>query len=622
MKKLLGIVCLALCFFCGHSQSLQDTVALEAFIDGVMQTHLRDEHIVGGTVSIVKDGKILLAKGYGFSDEAKQTPVSADATLFRVGSVSKMFTWISVMQLVAKGTLDLNADINTYLKDFKIPATYPEPITLKHLMTHTPGFEDLVIGLFARDSTEMKPLKDILAQQIPVRVRPPGTISSYSNHGTAMAAYIVEQVSGMSLNDYVEQNILRPLGMSHTTLRQPLPPSLAPLLSKGYQYSGGVYTEKSLEFVPLYPAGSVSASATDMVPFMRALLENGKLGDVVILDSATLVLMKTPAHQHHPSVNPMRHGFIDMSRGGVEVIGHGGDTFWFHSMMALFPASNVGLFVSFNTDTGGGVASSVMDEFMDRYFPAAANASPATFSKEYLNRFAGKYRLNRHAYHDMTTVASMFNDATLAVEDSTRLRLSIGENVRILEPIDSLTFREKNKSRVFAFRKNDKGEIAMMFIGSIPIMAFDKVSGLKSAALHMFIFVAAIITAIVVLLFWPMAAWSRVGYQSHRMTKPLPYSARFVAWTNFLLLVIFYAVFASLANEDNVVNGLPTSLKILLWVPFINLILTLIMVVWWFRVITVKYHRLISRVYYTVICVVAVAAFWQLYYWNLIGPSY
>lgn len=622
MKRYLALLFVAASCFQLAAQSLTDTTALEAFIDGVMQTHLRDKHIMGGSVSIIKDGKILLAKGYGLADEAKHSPVSADATLFRVGSISKMFTWISVMQLVAKGKLDLNTDINTYLKDFKIPATYPEPITLKHLMTHTPGFEDLVIGLFAKDSAGMKPLKDILAQQIPARVRPPGTLASYSNHGTAMAAYIVEQVSGMSLNDYVEQNILNPLGMSRTTLRQPLPSSLAPMLSKGYQYSGGVYAEKSLEFVPLYPAGSVSSSATDMVPFMRALLENGKLGDVVILDSATLVLMKRPAHQHHPSVNPMRLGFIDMSRGGVEVIGHGGDTFWFHSMMALFPASNVGLFISFNTDTGGGVASAVMDEFMDRYFPAAASASSPSFSKDYLARFAGKYRVNRYAYHDMTSVASMLNDATITVEDSTRLRLSAGDIVRILEPLDSLTFREKNKSRVFAFRKNDKGEITHLFQAAIPVFAFDKVSGLKSAALHMLIFVAAIITAIVVLLFWPMAAWSRVGYQSHRMTKPLPYSARFVAWTNFLVLAIFYVGIASLANEDTIVNGLPTSLKILLWVPFINLILTLIMLVWWLRVITVKYHRLMSRLYYSIICVVAVAAFWQLYYWNLIGPSY
>lgn len=620
MKRILTILLVWSCALQGVAQSLQDTVALRAFIDGVMRTHLRDKHIAGATISIVKDGKVLLAKGYGFTDEKKQVPVRADSTLFRIGSISKMFTWFSVMQLVSQGKLDLQADINTYLKDFKIPATYPEPITLKHLMTHTPGFEDLVIGLFAKDSTGIKPLGQLLAGQIPDRVRPPGTFASYSNHGTGMAAYIVEQISGMSFNDYVEKNILSPLAMSRTSFRQPLPKALSPLMSKGYKYVGGVYTEKDFEFVPLYPVGAASASATDMVPFMRAMLEGGKLGNFTLLDSATLALMEAPAHQHHPSVNPMRYGFIDMSRSGVTVIGHGGDTFWFHSMMALFPASNLGLFVSFNTDTGSGVASAVMDEFIDRYFGEASLKAPMKVKKEFLNQFIGNYRANRYAYHDMTTVASMLNDAKITREDSTGLRLKVGENVVSLVPVDSLTFRDRNKSRVYAFGKNEKGEISQMFHGQLPIFVFDKVTGLKSAELHMMIFVVAIITAIIVLIFWPFVALSRYGYTSHRMTKPMPFACRFAAWTNFFFLMLFYCGIAMMADEDTIVNGLPTSMKVLLFVPFINILLTLWMLIWMFRVITVKYHRVVSRLYYFFITVVGAAALWQLYFWNLIGP--
>lgn len=619
MKKilLLSLFCLTQV---GFSQSVQDTVALRAFIDGVMKTHLRDKHIAGGTISIVKDGKVLLAKGYGFADDAKQTPVSADSTLFRIGSISKMFTWFSVMQLVSQGKLDLNADINTYLKGFKIPSTYPEPITLKHLMTHTPGFEDLVIGLFAKDSTGMKPLGEILAEQIPARVRPPGTHASYSNHGTGMAAYIVEQVSGMNFNDYVEKNIINPLGMTRTSFRQPLPKALSPLMSKGYKYQGGVFDERDFEFVPLYPVGAAASSATDMVPFMRAILEGGKLNGFTLLDSATLALMESPAHQHQANVNPMRHGFIDMSRKGVTVIGHGGDTFWFHSMMALFPASNMGLFISFNTNTGGGTASAVMDEFIDRYFAEGNLITPLNVNKEFLDRFTGKYRVNRYAFHDMTTVASMFNDASVTREDSTGLRVAAGENVRSFVPIDSLTFRERNKSGIIAFRKNDKGAISAMYYGAVPIIAFDKVSGLQSADLHIMIFVVAIVTGIVVLVFWPFVALSRLGYTSHRMTKPMPFAARFAAWTNFLFLIIFYCGVAMLANEDTIINGLPSSLKVILCIPFVNIALTLWMLVWMFRVVTVKYHRAASRLYYFFIVVVALAALWQLYFWNLIGP--
>ncbi len=601
------------------AQPLTDTVALEAFMDGVMETHFRDKHIVGATVSIIKDGKVLLAKGYGFTDERKQTPVRADASLFRIGSITKLFTWVSVMQLVQQGKLDLNADINTYLKDFKIPDTYPEPITLNNLMTHTPGFEDLVIGLFGKDSTTLKPLGEILKSQVPMRVRKPGTFASYSNHGTAMAAYIVEQVSGMPFNDYVEKNIIGPLGMTHTTLRQPLPTAFKPNMSKGYKYVEGIFSEQPFEYVPLYPAGSASTTAMDMVPFMRMFLENGKLNGAVVLDSATLALMKTPAHQHDPAVNPMRHGLIDMSRGGVEVIGHGGDTFWFHSMLALMPASNVGLFLSFNTDKGGGTSGVVMDEFLDRYFPESKQPAPPAFGKDYFARFAGKYRANRHAFSDYSSVAGMLNDASVTVLDSTGLRLRTGENVRDIVPIDSLVFREKNTSNRYVFQKDDKGNIRYLLVGSIPIFAFEKVGGLQSGDFHLMIFVLAIVTSIIALVFWPFVALSRIGYQSHRYTKPMPFNARLIAWLNFLVLLIFYLGMLTNANEEGVVYGTVTALKFFLYFPFVNLALTLGMLFWLARIIATGYHRVMSRLYYLLLCVVSLAALWQLYYWNMFG---
>ncbi|MBL7848087.1 MAG: beta-lactamase family protein [Cyclobacteriaceae bacterium] len=619
MKRLAFLFYFVIFTGSAFAQPLTDTVALEGFMDGVMETHFRDKHIVGAAVSIIKDGKVLLAKGYGYMDERNRIPVTANASLFRIGSITKLFTWVSVMQLVQQGKLDLNADVNTYLKDFQIPATYPEPITLNHLMTHTPGFEDLVIGLFGRDTTSLKPLEEILKNQIPARVRKPGTYASYSNHGTAMAAYIVELVSGMQFNEYVEKNIIGPLGMKQTTLRQPLPKEFVPQMSKGYKYEGGVFAEKPYEYVPLYPAGSAATTALDMVPFMRMFLENGQLNGAVILDSATLALMKTPAHQHDPAVNPMRHGLIDMSRGGVEVIGHGGDTFWFHSMLALMPASQTGIFLSFNTDTGGGTAGVVLDEFLDRYFPETTQPQPPKFSKDYLTRFAGKYRVNRHAYKDYSSVAGMLSDASVTVLDSTGLRLKVGETVRDLVPIDSLVFREKNTSNRYVFQKAEKGDIGVLLIGNVPILALEKVSGLKSADLHMFIFILAIITAVVTLLFWPIVALSRMGYQAHRYTKPMPFNARLIAWLNYLVLIIFYVGVTSNANEEGIVYGTVSALKFFLYFPFLNLLLTVGMLIWLVRILPTGYHRVMSRLYYLVLCLVSLAALWQLYYWNMFG---
>ncbi len=619
MKKFILLLVLISLSRPADAQPLSDTLALEAFMDGVMAATLRDKHIVGATVSIIQDGKPLLVKGYGFSDEAKQIPVQPRQDLFRIGSISKMFTWVSVMQLVAQGKLDLHADINTYLKDFQIPNTYPEPITLKNIMTHTPGFEDRFVGLFGRDTASMRPLGQLLAEDIPARVRKPGTYASYSNHGTALAAYLVELVSGMDFNDYVEKNIIAPLGMTSTSLRQPLPANLASRMSKGYKYTGGKYQEENFEFVPLYPAGSVSTTATDMILLMRAFLENGKVNGASILDSATLALMKTPAHRHHPAVNPMRHGFMDVSRGGVEVIGHGGDTFWFHSMMALFPQSNVGFFVSFNTDKGGGVYLDVMTEFMDRYFPESDKAPVIKVSKDYLNQFVGKYRANRHSYTDFTSVVAMMNDATVSLLDSTGLKMQAGERLYEYVPVDSLVFREKNSTSLVVFEKNQEGEVAQLFVGNMPIFSLYKVTGLKSAELHLFIFGAAIFLGLLAILFWPFVALSRIGYQSHRFTKPMPFNARLVAWLNFFVLLVFYLGIASNADEEGIVYGTSGALKVFLYFPFLIILLTVIMLVWLVRILPVRYHRVVSRLYYFLLCLTSVAALWQLYYWNMIG---
>ena len=150
----------------------------------------------------------MLAKGYGEDDRARHRAVEARRTLFRVGSVSKLFIWTAVMQLVERGKVDLDADVNRYLEGVEVPATFKEPVTLAHLMTHTAGFEDHVLGLFAHDATAVRPLRDLLAAELPARVRAPGVVAAYSNHGAALAMLVVEQVSGMPWTEYVETQIL------------------------------------------------------------------------------------------------------------------------------------------------------------------------------------------------------------------------------------------------------------------------------------------------------------------------------------------------------------------------------------------------------------------------------
>ena len=193
---------------------------VESFMDGIVPLQLKQSDIAGATVSVVKDGKLLFAKGYGYADVQNKKPVSAQETLFRPGSISKLFTWTAIMQLYEQGKLDLDRDINDYL-DFKIPDAFGKPITLKNVLTHTPGFEEQIKDLFTTDQTAPN-LGQYLKTHIPGRIYPPGTVPAYSNYATAIAGYIVERVSGRPFEQYVAENIMQPLKMTHSTFSQPL----------------------------------------------------------------------------------------------------------------------------------------------------------------------------------------------------------------------------------------------------------------------------------------------------------------------------------------------------------------------------------------------------------------
>ncbi|PYV64544.1 MAG: serine hydrolase, partial [Acidobacteria bacterium] len=219
---------------------------LQAFLDGMMPLQLAREDIAGAVITVVKDGKPFLAKGYGYSNVEKKIPVSTDATLFRPGSISKLFNWTGIMQQVELGKLDLDRDVNDYL-DFKIPQTYSKPITLRNIMTHTPGFEETEEELFVANASDLKPLDGYVKAHLPVRIFPPGTTPAYSNYATTLAGYILQRVSGEPFDDYVEHHVFQPLEMSHSTVRQPLPDNLKPLMSNGYDVASE--PAKPFEFV-------------------------------------------------------------------------------------------------------------------------------------------------------------------------------------------------------------------------------------------------------------------------------------------------------------------------------------------------------------------------------------
>jgi CubicO group peptidase (beta-lactamase class C family) len=507
---LILIMILGLTTACAQTMTAPD---VEAFLDGVMPLQLEREDIAGAVIAVVKDGHLLFAKGYGYSDVAKRTPVSAGATLFRPGSISKLFTWTSIMQLVEQKKLDLDRDVNDYI-DFKIPATYSQPIILRNIMTHTPGFEETIKDLFIANEKDLRPLGDYLKASLPERVFPPGTTPAYSNYATAVAGYIVQRISGEAYDDYVERHILEPLGMTHTTFRQPLPEALRPLMSNGYQAASK--PAHPFELVQAWPAGSASTTATDMARFMIAHLQDGQYENVRILQPETARLMHSAQFVAVPPLNSMCLGFYEETRNGQRIIGHGGDTAWFHSDLHLIPAANVGFFVSYNSAGTGQInaRSAVWEKFLDRYFPyQVPDAATSSTSAEDARLVSGSYLSSRRPETTLLSFISTVgvpkistnNDGTISTGD----REISGQPKRFRE-IAPLVFREVNGQARVAFKKDSSGRMIMGM--DYPFMVLQQAPWDESGVFNYVLIFGSLGVLVLTVVLWPVGALVRWHY--------------------------------------------------------------------------------------------------------------
>ncbi|HEU4517583.1 MAG TPA: serine hydrolase domain-containing protein, partial [Steroidobacteraceae bacterium] len=406
---------------------------LEAWLDGFLPFALARGDIAGGVVVVVKDGQVLLQKGYGYADVEKKKRVDAEATLFRPGSVSKLFTWTAVMQLVERGKLDLDADVNQYL-DFKIPpGPEGEPVTLRNLLTHTGGFEEALKELISEDPARIATLEATVKTWVPGRIFKAGTTPAYSNYGTGLAGYIVSRASGLSFDDYLDQNIFRPLGMSRSSFRQPLPEALAAGVAQGYEVASG--KAQGYELINLAPAGSLAATGADMARFMIAHLQKGALGDARILSEATAEQMHGTPLTLLPRVHRMMLGFYEQNYNGRRIIGHGGDTQWFHSNLHLFLDDGVGLFVSMNSGgkegASGDIRNALFEQFTDRYLPGPTldGAVDANTAAEHARMISGVYDISRRMDSSFFKLMSLAGPTKVTTNEDGTISVSLATNL-------------------------------------------------------------------------------------------------------------------------------------------------------------------------------------------------
>ncbi|HWN46968.1 MAG TPA: serine hydrolase [Steroidobacteraceae bacterium] len=608
---------------------------VDVWLDGYLPYALRTADIPGAVVTVVKDGQLLTARGFGYADREKRTPVDPDRTLFRPGSVSKLVTWTAAMQLVEQGKLDLDKDINTYL-DFKIPDYDGKPITLRQIMTHTAGFEEAVKDIIFTDPTHLLPLGDYLKRWTPKRVFAPGTTPAYSNWATALTGYMIERVSGESFDDYCDKHIFAPLGMTNSTMRQPLPAALVGQMASGYK--PGQEAGK-FEIIGPAPAGSLSSTGTDMAKFMLAHLDQGKglLSPEVAATMHNSPLDKVNPVSLLPPLNRMELGFFETNVNGREVIGHLGDTEFFHTSLHLLMKEGVGVYFSFNSGGREGQVQtlrwSMFEDFADRYFPASAVADAAVDEKtaaEHAAMMAGNWQVSRTAWSNPISVLNLISQTKVAVGPKGGLLipelLAANKLPREWQEIAPFVWREKGGHDLLA-AKVENGKVVRWSFGLLgPFMVFDRVPAHRSSSWLLPAFSVSVAVLLLTVLFWPIAWFARRKY---RATFPLAGTAlRAYKWTRWASLAVVLVtvgwaamIGALFANLENLSGTFDTLLMLLQVVGLIAFLCAVVFAGWNAWLTWRDGRRWTAKTWNTLIAVSAVVMLYTAFTFKLVSMT-
>lgn len=539
-----------------------DRADVEAWLDGFLPYALEKGKIPGAVVVVVNGDGVVLQKGYGYSDVAKRTPVSPETTLFRPGSVSKLFTWTAVMQQVEAGKIDLDRDVNAYL-DFQIPPFEGKPITMRHIMTHTAGFEESVRYLISSNPKAAMALKPQMPLALPKRVFAPGTTPAYSNYATALAGYIIERVSGQTFDDYIDKNIFDPLGMAHSSFRQPLPPRLQPLMSKGYP--DVTQKPEPFEIVIPAPAGSLSSSGEDMGKFMIAHLNDGG----GLLKPETTRMMHDFRAPGITNLNTMALGFYEQWVNGQRAIAHGGDTVWFHSYLWLFPQADIGLYISMNSagaeGAAGGIRSALFHKFADRYLPAdePTGQVDAKIAREHAALVAGTYVSSRGSFTNFLSVLGLLGPTSIVPTEDGSISLpgldGLSAAARDWVEVEPFVWRDRNTGERLVAEVKD-GKVVRVSMDAIsPFMMLTPApAAVNTDWLHPALIFALVIVVLTALA-WPVRALVRRNFAA---TMPFEGRARtayrlsrLFAWLVIAAVVGWIGLIVTFSGDIGAIGG-------------------------------------------------------------------
>ncbi len=599
-----------------------DPVVVQRFFDSLVPGQLQEHAIPGAAVSVVQDGRTIFARGYGLARVDGEIPVDAETTQFRIASVSKLFTWTAVMQLVESNQLDLETDVNQYLSGFQIPGGYSQPVTLGHLMSHSAGFEDRgLIGTLADSPEGVVSLQRYLADNIPARLRPPGVVSAYSNYGGALAGHIVSEVSGLPYDQYVRENIFEPLGMAHATARHS---ATGNDMASSYTWRDGIWQAIPNSWVIPVPDGGIRASALDMSRFMIAHLEGGQPGPGAILSRETVQQMHRQSFTHHPQLPGWAHGFQEEQVNGHRILEHGGYLQGFSSLLVLIPSQRAGLFVSFNSRPGGRAGREIKRQFMDRFLPGPSMpdrpaAQAPVKKKPGLDRYVGVYAPCRSSQTSIAKIGTLMQAARVTADEDRSISF-LGTNWL---PYQTDLLQSQSGLQLLAMQEDQDGRAEYLFIGR---SAWMRLPWYQLPVFHFALLGSCLLVFLSTLIAGPIVHWrarrSRRATPVHAASEtPTTQVAWWMACLCSIINLVFIVVLAVILSGDTsaLEFGVPVRLRLLLLLPFVSALLAAIMVAYSLMSWKRKRWGRFARVSYICVCMASVAFVWFLGFWNLLG---
>ncbi len=607
----------AILLLCGRTVSAQtDTLQQTAFtLDSIFKAQLTNKAARGISFTFVKDGRVCFKKGYGFSDMKLTKPVDPTTTVFSTASVSKIFGTLSLLQLQEKGKCKITDDVNLHLPNYKLKNPYSTPVTIFDLMTHTAGFEDKFMGGLTPDANTIIPLDKYFERAMPEIVMEPNTQISYSNHGGALLGLLAEEISGVSYDKYVQQNIFTPLGMLHSSFFQPAPENLRMNMVQG---------EYPQPYFNPYPAGACVTTADDMGKLIEALLNNGEVSNRRILSVESINQVFKKQWSANPAMPGMGLGFMQSIVNREEIFFHTGDAGQ-HSILLLIPKRRMGLYVAYTNIANGSPREDVVQAIMNKYFssvPFQLPKPPNDFSQR-ANEYEGTYRSNQYSRTTFEKLGVFPNQFTVSTRNDNTLFIEIlgGRLSATLTEVTKDLFISSD-SAYFCFVRNRANKIeGIQIAGNLSDPSgFEKIGWFDNVKFHagIFVFVVLIVLTRVI---WSIINGIKKIFRKDNSSIGEKKTAK-IFWLassllSWLLPGLLVASIISIVFVPKPIYALPWAISITLITLKIIAVISFAFLVAVFLAWRKHWWSKGKRIYFSIFSWGCLGLSWLIFYWNL-----